>query len=154
MTDLGKNHSGPKESDNRDKSLHGLIVALAMAGTIAGSVILFAYASSDGPLPDETASTVNELEQQPDPEPVIVEKVVDEPMYAEKSITSMALLMWKSWYIPTLQLKPKRKSRRTLKKNQLTRTKLRMSLNAQLPYNLTSKKKKMMTCQTSRNSMT
>ena len=34
MTDLGKGRSGPKESDNRDKSLHGLMVALAMAGAI------------------------------------------------------------------------------------------------------------------------
>jgi hypothetical protein len=35
-TDLGKDRGGPKESSNGDKSLHGLMVALAMAGTIAG----------------------------------------------------------------------------------------------------------------------
>ncbi|HJS68196.1 MAG TPA: hypothetical protein VJ730_02155 [Nitrososphaera sp.] len=78
MTDLGKSRSGPKESDNRDKSLHGLIVALAMVGTIAGSVILFAYASSDGLVPDEAASPVNEVELQTEPAPVI-ERIADEP---------------------------------------------------------------------------
>jgi hypothetical protein len=82
MTDLGKSRSGPKESDNRDKSLHGLIVALAMAGTIAGSVILFAYASSDGLVPDGTASTVNEADLPTEPAPVI-ERIADEPADAE-----------------------------------------------------------------------
>jgi hypothetical protein len=79
MTDLGKSRSGPKESDNRDKSLHGLMVALAMAGAIAGSAILVAYASSDGSVPvaaDTTASAA--------PEPVIVEKVVEKPVYIER----------------------------------------------------------------------
>jgi hypothetical protein len=47
LTNLGGNNSGSKDSDNRDKNLHGPMVALAMAGIIAGSVILFAYASSD-----------------------------------------------------------------------------------------------------------
>ena len=82
MTEFGKSSSGPKESDNRDKSLHGLIVALAMAGTIAGSVILFAHASSDGLVPDEAASTVNEVDLQTEPAPVI-ERVADEPADAE-----------------------------------------------------------------------
>jgi hypothetical protein len=82
MTDLGKSRSGPKESDNRDKSLHGLIVTLAMAGTITGFVILFAYASSDGLVPDEAASTVNEADLQTEPAPVI-ERIADEPADAE-----------------------------------------------------------------------
>lgn len=82
MTDLGKSRNGPKESDNRDKSLHGLIVALAMAGTIAGSVILFAYASSDGLVPDEAASPVNEVDLRTEPAPVI-ERVADEPADTE-----------------------------------------------------------------------
>ncbi len=37
--------SGPK---NQDKSLHGLSVGLGIAGTIAVTVIVFAYAASDG----------------------------------------------------------------------------------------------------------
>jgi hypothetical protein len=83
MTDLGKSRNGPKESDNRDKSLHGLIVALAMEGTIAGSVILFAYASSDSLVPDEAASAVNDVDLRTEPAPVI-ERVADKPADAEK----------------------------------------------------------------------
>lgn len=79
MTDLGKSRSGPKESDNRDKSLHGLMVALAMAGAIAGSAILFAYASSDGSVPAAADTTASEV-----PEPVIVEEVVEKPVYIER----------------------------------------------------------------------
>jgi hypothetical protein len=82
MTDLGKSRSGPKESDNRDKSLHGLIVALAMSGTIAGSVILFAYASSDGLVPDGTASTMNEADLPTEPA-LMIERIADEPADAE-----------------------------------------------------------------------
>jgi hypothetical protein len=37
--------SGPK---NQDKSLHGLSVGLGIAGTIAATIIIFAYAASDG----------------------------------------------------------------------------------------------------------
>jgi hypothetical protein len=37
--------SGPK---NQDKSLYGLSVGLGIAGTIAATVIVFAYAASDG----------------------------------------------------------------------------------------------------------
>ncbi|HEU4605738.1 MAG TPA: IMCp domain-containing protein [Nitrososphaera sp.] len=75
MTDLGKSRSGPKESDNRDKSLHGLMVALVMAGVIAGSAILFAYASSDGSVPAAADTTASEA-----PEPIIIEK----PVYIER----------------------------------------------------------------------
>jgi hypothetical protein len=39
---------GSRENDVKDKSLHGLLVALDMAGTIASSAILFTYAASDG----------------------------------------------------------------------------------------------------------
>jgi hypothetical protein len=64
------------------------MVTLAMAGVIAGSVIVFAYASTDSPVPGETASPVNEVATRPEPPPVIVEKVVDEPkdqpVYTEK----------------------------------------------------------------------
>lgn len=93
LTDLDENRDGPKESDNKDKSLHGLVVALAMAGVIAGSVILFAYASSDNPVPAGTASTTNQVELQTEPKPVIVEKVVDdepadEPEHVEKTETA------------------------------------------------------------------
>lgn len=79
MTDLGNSRSSPKESDNRDKSLHGLMVALAMAGAIAGSAILFAYASSHGSVPAAVDTTASEA-----PEPVIVEKVVEKPVYIER----------------------------------------------------------------------
>ncbi len=79
MTDLGNSRSGPKESDNRDKSLHGLMVALAMAGAIAGSAILFAYVSSDGSVPAAADTTASQA-----PEPVIVEKVVEKPGYIER----------------------------------------------------------------------
>jgi hypothetical protein len=75
MTDLGKGRSGPKETDNRDKSLHGLMVALAMAGAIAGSAILFAYASST-----ESATATSDVP----PEPVIVEKIIEKPVYIER----------------------------------------------------------------------
>lgn len=75
MTDLGKGRSEPKESDNRDKSLHGLMVALAMAGAIAGSAILFAYASST-----ESATATSDVP----PEPVIVEKIIEKPVYIER----------------------------------------------------------------------
>jgi PII-like signaling protein len=73
--------TGPKERDNKDKSLHGLMVALAMAGVIAGSVILFAYASSDS-VPDGTPDTADEPALQPE-RPVIAE-IVDEPANAEE----------------------------------------------------------------------
>jgi hypothetical protein len=82
MTDLGKNRGGPKESDNRDKSLHGLMVAFAMADAIAGSAILFAYASSDQPL--DAAGTATSEAPAPEPEPIIVEKVVEKPVYIER----------------------------------------------------------------------
>jgi hypothetical protein len=74
-------HGGPKEIDNGDKSLRGLMVALVLAGAIAGSVILFAYASSDGS-PD-SASATSEVPAS-EPEPVIVEKVVEKPVYIER----------------------------------------------------------------------
>lgn len=76
MTDLGKGKSGPKESDNRDKSLHGLMVALAMAGAIAGSAILFAYASSEVP----ASASADEIAAEPE----IVEKVIEKPVYIER----------------------------------------------------------------------
>ncbi|AFU58270.1 MAG: hypothetical protein QXX64_05935 [Nitrososphaera sp.] len=80
-----KNSSGgPKESDNGDKSLRGLIIALAVVGTIAGSVILLAYASSESPAPDEAASIVDEVALQPEEMPVIVEEIVDELAFTEK----------------------------------------------------------------------
>lgn len=70
---------GPKEGKNGDKSFHGLMVALAMAGTIAGSAILFAYAASE-PAPDtETQAASNQ-----EPEPKVIEKVVEKPVYIEK----------------------------------------------------------------------
>jgi hypothetical protein len=82
LTNLGGNSSGPKESDNRDKSLHGLMVALAMAGIIAGSVILFAYASSDSP---EPADAIDTAPVAPEPEmPVFEERVTDEPAFPER----------------------------------------------------------------------
>ncbi|MEW6605600.1 MAG: hypothetical protein AB1351_13065, partial [Thermoproteota archaeon] len=62
-------------SDNRDKSLHGLMVALVMAGAIGGSVILFAYASTN-----ESATAAGEVL----PELVITEKVVEKPVYIER----------------------------------------------------------------------
>lgn len=68
------------ESNNKDKSLHGLAVALAMAIIIAGSVILFAYASSE-PMVSGTAGT-NEIVQQPE-KPVSSEKVADESVPVE-----------------------------------------------------------------------
>ncbi|HXV45429.1 MAG TPA: hypothetical protein VD736_02035 [Nitrososphaera sp.] len=67
---------GPKESGNKDKSLHGLMVALAIVGFIAGSVILFAYAASDS-APDGTAGTDESTPQAE--KPVVAERVVDEP---------------------------------------------------------------------------
>lgn len=82
MTNLGGNSGGPKESDNRDKSLHGLMVALAMVGIIAGSVILFAYASSDS---SEPADAIDTAPVAPEPEmPVFEERVTDEPAFPEK----------------------------------------------------------------------
>jgi hypothetical protein len=78
---------GPKESDNKDKSLHGLMVALAIVGVIAGSVILFAYAASDS-APDGTAGTD---ESAPQPErPVVAERVVDEPQADIEFVDSAA----------------------------------------------------------------
>lgn len=74
------NIGGPKERKNGDKSFHGLIVALAMAGTIAGSAILFAYAASDGAAPDTETQAASSQE----PEPKVIEKVVEKPVYIEK----------------------------------------------------------------------
>lgn len=70
---------GSKERKSGDKSLHGLMVALAMAGTIAGSAILFAYAASD-PTPNTETQAASTQEQ----EPKVVEKVVEKPVYIEK----------------------------------------------------------------------
>lgn len=66
------------KDDNKDKSLRGLMVALAITGAIAGSAILFAYVSSGGSI--EAAGTATSEA----PEPVIVEKVVEKPIYIEK----------------------------------------------------------------------
>jgi len=75
-----ENHSS-KETDNRDKSLRGLMVALALAGAVAGSVILLAYASSDSSVPDGAASTADDVAAPPE-EPVIAEEeIVDELVY-------------------------------------------------------------------------
>lgn len=75
MTDLSKNHRGPKDRDNRDKSLHGLMVALGIAGAIAGSAVLFAYASSD-----ELAAATSGVQA----EPQVVEKLIQKPVYIER----------------------------------------------------------------------
>lgn len=56
----GGNYSG------KDKSLHGLLVGLGIAGTIAGVAILFAYAASSdsyypqGPAPDSAVQNVGQ----------------------------------------------------------------------------------------------
>jgi len=68
-----------KEKDGKDKSLHGLMVALAMAGTIAGVAILFAYAASDGSA--LTGTTTNVAATPPEQEPKAVENVAEEPVY-------------------------------------------------------------------------
>ena len=77
---IALNIGGPKERKNGDKSFHGLMVALAMAGTIAGSAILFAYAASDGATPD----TETQAAPSQEPEPKVIEKVVEKPVYIEK----------------------------------------------------------------------
>ena len=75
------NIGGSKERKSGDKSFHGLLVALAMAGTIAGSAILFAYAAYDGAaVGTETQAAPSEEE----PEPKVIEKVVEKPVYIEK----------------------------------------------------------------------
>jgi hypothetical protein len=80
-----KNSGGPKESDNGDRSLRSLIVALAIVGAIAGSVILFAYASSDSQTPpDEKASTIDEVVSPPEEKPEITEGITDEPAPIER----------------------------------------------------------------------
>ena len=67
---------------DKDKSLHGLIVALAMAGTIAGAAILFAYAASDGSAFNAGAAT-NVAATPPEQEPAVVENVSKEPVYVK-----------------------------------------------------------------------
>jgi hypothetical protein len=76
---------GPKESGNRDKSLHGLMVALA----IAGSVILFAYTASDS-VPDGTTDTADELASLPERQ-VVAEKVEEPQAEKIESADSIAL---------------------------------------------------------------
>lgn len=75
MTDFGKSRSGAKESDNQDKDLYDPMVAIAMAGAIAGSAILFAYASAS-----ESVTGASEVPL----EPVIIGKIVEKPMYIER----------------------------------------------------------------------
>ena len=67
---------------SKDKSLHGLMVALAMAGTIAGAAILFAYAASDGSAFNAGAAT-NVAATLPEQEPAVVENVSKEPVYVK-----------------------------------------------------------------------
>lgn len=68
--------------DSKDKSLHGLMVALAMAGTIAGAAILFAYAASDRSAFSAGAAT-NVAATPSGQEPAIVENVSKEPVYVK-----------------------------------------------------------------------
>ncbi len=89
----GKNSGGPKERDNGDRSLRGLMVALAIIGAIAGSVILIAYAFSDSQTPpDKTARTVGKVASPPEEKPEITEEVTDESVPVERieSINSTA----------------------------------------------------------------
>lgn len=83
---MARSSDGDKvDSDDKrkDKSLHGLIVALAMAGTIAGSVIFFAYAASDVPPYDETTGVADTgAFRLPSSETTVAEK--NEPNYIEK----------------------------------------------------------------------
>lgn len=78
MADFAK--EGSKEKDGKDKSLHGLMVALAMAGAIAGVAILFAYAASDGSASNAGTAT-NVAATPPEQEPQAVENVAGEPVY-------------------------------------------------------------------------
>jgi hypothetical protein len=78
MADFAK--GGSKEKDGKDKSLHGLMVALAMAGAIAGVAVLFAYAASDGSASDAGTAT-NVAATPPEQEPQAVENVAGEPVY-------------------------------------------------------------------------
>lgn len=55
------------------------MVTLVMAGAIAGSAILFVYASSEGSVPAAGGTAASKV-----PEPVIVEKVVEKPVYIER----------------------------------------------------------------------
>ncbi len=80
MADFAK--GGSKEKDSKDKSLHGLMIALAMAGTIAGVAILFAYAASDGSAFNAGAAT-NVAATPPEQEPAVVENVSKEPVYVK-----------------------------------------------------------------------
>jgi hypothetical protein len=65
------------------------MVALAVAGVIAGSVILFAYAASD-PLPDGTTDAV-EVASLPE-RPVVAERVADEPQADVEFVDSAAAI--------------------------------------------------------------
>jgi hypothetical protein len=86
MTDSAR--GGSKEKDGKDKSLHGLMVALAMAGTIAGVAILFAYAASNGSA-FSAGTTTNVAATPPDQKPAVVENVSEEPVYVKvKSVNS------------------------------------------------------------------
>ena len=78
MADFAK--EGSKEKDGKDKSLHGLMVALAMVGAIAGVAILFAYAASDGSAFNAGAAT-NVASTPPEQEPQVVENVAGELVY-------------------------------------------------------------------------
>ena len=79
----GKNSD--TESDNGDNSLRGLVVALAIVGAIAGSMVLFAYASPDSPThPDDAAGTVDEVTPLPEEKPEITEELIDQPVSAER----------------------------------------------------------------------
>ena len=51
-------HSG-NESSMKDRSLHGLLVALGMSITIAAAVVLFAYGASRGTLFQEVVDTLS-----------------------------------------------------------------------------------------------
>lgn len=84
---------------NQDKSLHGLSVGLGIAGTIAATIIVFAYASSDGSsylpvpaVPSEDTATAKESPLQTDDTKqeelqLVQDKTQDQIAPADKIVT-------------------------------------------------------------------
>ena len=80
-----RQNRGENESDNRDNSLRALLVAAAGAGTIAATVIVLAYAASNGQVSEAMNVTKTDPAVTPKPEAKVADKVVhDKPDYTGK----------------------------------------------------------------------
>src|SRR5437867_8004243 len=82
---VSRQNRGENEIDNRDNSLRALLVAAGGAGTIAATVIVLAYAASNGQVSEAMNVTKTDPAVTPKPEAKVADKVVhDKPDYTGK----------------------------------------------------------------------